>query len=135
MCIKYFVHNSRFSSLRYKHIENICTKNSLKDILYNSSHFYLCPILSQSLHWQTVYTGLFHYKWYVTQLNTTKGTSCLHLRKFRFLHYLTEDLTSFPIIPNSLKLKWFFWKYKFYKLWISFSFLYILHTVLFIISE
>ena len=28
--------------------------------------------------------------------NTSKGTSCLHLRKLRFLHYLTEYLTSFP---------------------------------------
>ena len=27
--------------------------------------------------------------------NTTKGTSCL------LLNYLTEDLTSFPMIPNS----------------------------------
>ena len=32
--------------------------------------------------------------------NTTKGTSCLLLRKLRLLHYLTEDITSFPMIPN-----------------------------------
>ena len=31
---------------------------------------------------------------YVT--NTTKGTCCLLLRKLRFVHYLTDELTSFP---------------------------------------
>ena len=33
--------------------------------------------------------------------NTTKGTWCLLLKILRFLHYLTEDFTSFPMIPNS----------------------------------
>ena len=33
---------------------------------------------------------------YVTQLpNTTKGTSCLLQRKLRFMHYLTEEFTSY----------------------------------------
>ena len=32
-------------------------------------------------------------------------------------------------------MKWYFWKYKFYKVCISFYLLYILHTILFIISE
>ena len=36
--------------------------------------------------------------------NKTKGTSRLLLRKLRFLYYVTEDLTSFPMIPNSYKL-------------------------------
>ena len=33
--------------------------------------------------------------------STTKGTWCLLLRKLRFVHYLTGELTSFPMIPNS----------------------------------
>ena len=33
--------------------------------------------------------------------NTTKGTSCLFLKILIFLHYLTEDFTSFRMIPNS----------------------------------
>ena len=34
--------------------------------------------------------------------NITKGISCLLLKKkIRFLNYLTEDLTSIPMIPNS----------------------------------
>ena len=63
-------------------------------------------------------------------LNSTKGTSCLLLKI-----YLTEDLTIVPMIPNSWKLKWYFWKYKLYKVCISFYFIFILYTILFIISE
>ena len=40
--------------------------------------------------------------------NTTKGTSCLLLNKLRFLQYLTEDLTRFPMIPENWKFKWYF---------------------------
>ena len=58
-------------------------------------------------------------------LITTKATSFLLLKKLRFLHYLTEDSTSFPIIPNSQKLKRYFWKYNFYKMCISFYFPYV----------
>ena len=39
--------------------------------------------------------------------------------------------TSFPIIPNS----WYFWKYNFIKVYISYNFRYIFHTSLFNISE
>ena len=27
-----------------------------------------------------------------------------------FLHYLTEELTSFPMLQNAYKFKWYFWK-------------------------
>ena len=33
--------------------------------------------------------------------STTKETWCLLLRKLRFVHYLKDELTSFPMIPNS----------------------------------
>ena len=39
--------------------------------------------------------------------NTTKGTSCLHLNKLRFLHYLTKDFWSnrgFNKISNGTEL-------------------------------
>ena len=59
----------------------------------------------------------------------------VHLVYFWFLHYLLEDLTSVPMIPNSpTKLKWYFWKNNFYKVCILFYFIYILHTIVFIIS-
>ena len=62
-----------------------------------------------------------HHKANVTQYNKMYYMSTL-------LHYLTEVLTSFPIIPNSDKLKWYSWKYNFYKS-VYFLFLYILHTI------
>ena len=46
---------------------------------------------------QILYRG-----YYKCKPDTTKGTSGLLLKeKNEFLHYLTEDLTSFPMIPNS----------------------------------
>ena len=54
---------------------------------------------------------------YVIQYNT--GTSFL---------LLTKHLTSYPIHKNQ-----YFWKYNFYKVCISFYFLYILYTILIII--
>ena len=44
---------------------------------------------------------IFRHRSYKQQMwpNTTKGTSCLLLRKLRYLHYLPEDFTSFPMIP------------------------------------
>ena len=57
--------------------------------------------------------------------NTTKSGSCLvYFWKSWDFYILTEDLTNFPIILNSWKLKWYFWKYNFYKVRISFYFLY-----------
>ena len=37
--------------------------------------------------------------------NTTKGTWCLLLRKLRFVHYLTDELTSFPMICSYIYCK------------------------------
>ena len=51
---------------------------------------------------------------YVTQYNKRYILSTL--TTLRFLHFLTDDLISFPMIPNSYILKWHFWKYKFYNL-------------------
>ena len=62
---------------------------------------------------QILYRG-----YYKCKPDTTKGTSGLLLRKMIFLHYITEDLTSFT------KCEFLY----------SF-FIIILHTVLIIISE
>ena len=56
-------------------------------------------------------------------------------KKWWFLQNVTEDLTSFPVIPNFWKMKWYFCKYNVYKVCISFYFLYILHSILCIINK
>ena len=66
-----------------------------------------------SIHQPLIRLLYTRYKWVCKcdpNPNTTKGTSCLLMKKLRFMQYLTEDLTSFPMIPNSWKLKWYFWK-------------------------
>ena len=59
---------------------------------------------------------------YVTQYN--KRYILSPFDKFRFLLALTGDLTAFQWYQICKKLKWYFWKYKFYKVCISFYFLY-----------
>ena len=59
-------------------------------------------------------------------------TSCLF---FDFFALTTEDFTSFPMNIKSVTFEVILWKCNFYKVCISFYFIYIWHTILFIISE
>ena len=74
-----------------------------------------------------------HYYAIVTQYNkryilSTFEKMGIFALSNRGLNQLSNDI-------KFVKLKWYFWKYNFYKVYISFYFLYILHTILFIISE
>ena len=62
--------------------------------MFNASPF-VFGIITQGVPWLTI-KSLQH------NPNTTKGTSCLLLKKkMRFLHNIREDLKSFLMIQNS----------------------------------
>ena len=72
-------------------------KENSNSELHESAH--ITSSVSWSWH-QGIYSGrlfIFYHKW----PNTTKGTSCLLLKKNEiFALSITVDLTSFPMIPN-----------------------------------
>ena len=113
-----FIHIEELSSWPYK-ILTFCLK--------------FCAVMGSNLLWQIymIPSQQALYMW----PNTTKGTSCLLLNKLRFLDYLTEYLTSFPMIPKLWQLKWYFWKYNFYKVCIFYFLFFYFNIIFFIISE
>ena len=103
----------------------------LKPFFY-SFIFYWCSFIQLCMCLITVFVRKTGNPIYVTQYNKRYILSTFEIIE---MFALSNRRFAFQWYQIRKKMNWYLWKYNFYKVCISFYFLYILHTNLFIISE